>query len=122
MVSDEKNRVLAFHRSLASTLLTLVCNMSENWVNGLAAKVDELIGMVREINVHLKYGQDRVEKQCERIVHLEDRVDLLESENQKVKGELTMLRWMGVAIGIIATVGGADCDDAEVKKQWLVVE
>ena len=78
--------------------------MSENWVNGLAAKVDELIGMVREINVHLKYSQDRVEKQCERIVHLEDRVDQLESENQKVKGELTMLRWLGVAVGVVATV------------------
>ena len=78
--------------------------MSENWVNGLASKVDELIGMVREINVHLKYGQDRVEKQCERIVHLEDRVDQLESENQKVKGELMMLRWLGVAVGVVATV------------------
>lgn len=77
--------------------------MSETWVNGLAAKVDELIVMVREINVHLKYSQDRLENQCERIVRLEDRVDQLESENQKVKGELTMLRWMGVAMGIIAT-------------------
>ena len=77
--------------------------MSENWANGLASKVGELIGMVREMNVHLKYSQERQESQCERIVRLEDRVDQLESENQKVKGELTMLRWMGVAIGIIAT-------------------
>ncbi|MDE0041720.1 MAG: hypothetical protein OXT74_06770 [Candidatus Poribacteria bacterium] len=46
--------------------------MSENWVNGLASKVDELIVMVREINVHLKYSQERLENQCERIVRLED--------------------------------------------------
>lgn len=77
--------------------------MSEaNQIQGLAVKVDELIVMVREINVHLKYGQERVEKQGERIVHLEDRVDQLESENQKVKGELTMLRWFGVVISIVA--------------------
>ena len=49
-------------------------------------------------------ARNRVEKQCERIVHLEDRVDQLESENQKVKGELTMLRWLGVAVGVVATV------------------
>ena len=78
--------------------------MSDNWIEGLASKVDELLGMVREINVHLKYSQERQDSQCERIVRMEDRVDVLESENQKVKGELTMLRWLGVAAVVLATV------------------
>ena len=70
----------------------------------IESKVDELIGMVREINVHLKYGQDRMENICEKLGSVEARTDFLESRDQQVKGELTMLRWLGVAAVVLATV------------------
>ena len=62
------------------------------WVKDNDRKLDELIVMVREMNVTLKHVEKRMDTQCSEIEALEQRVDVLESHKQKVDGELTMLR------------------------------
>ena len=62
----------------------------------------ELIRGVGEINVHLKYSQERMETLSGRVVKTEGRLTTLEASDEKRKGEMVMLRWIGIVIGTLA--------------------
>ena len=62
----------------------------------------ETLKAVSEINVHLKYGQDRMDRMSERVSGSESRIDMLELSDEKRKGEMIMLRWIFGGIGLVA--------------------
>ena len=62
----------------------------------------ELIKGVCEINVHLKYSQERIETLSGRVGTTEGRLTTLEASDEKRKGEMVMLRWIGIVIGTLA--------------------
>lgn len=75
-----------------------------SWVKDIDRKVDELIVKMTEMHTDLKHYNQRADRQCERIEALEGKVDALENENYKHKGELNTLRIFGIIIGLVATV------------------
>ena len=70
----------------------------KQWVRDLDNKLDILIQQVTETRTDIKHLVVRVDNICNRLGKSEERISFLESENQKMKGELTMLRYLGIAI------------------------
>ena len=75
-----------------------------SWVRDIDGKVDQVVIKLTEVHTDLKHFNQRTDKLCDRMETAEGRIDALENENHKHKGELNTLRIFGIVIGLIATV------------------
>ena len=73
----------------------------------LTDKVDQVVGFMHRTSVQLEHGSARFDKQCDRIENIEAKVDNLEAHRDKIAGEVSMIRIIGLVFAVIAAVGGA---------------
>lgn len=74
----------------------------KDWVKDIDKKVDDILEFMHKMEIHLDYTSKRIDVQCEKLNNQEVRLKSIEEEIHKHKGELTMLKWVLSAVGLIA--------------------
>ena len=70
----------------------------------LDKKVDMILESIHKMEVHQSYSQERHDAQCEKIGNHDARLKKVEEELATHKGEVTMLRWLLMGIGVIGAL------------------
>ena len=75
----------------------------KQWVRDYVdGKGDRPLEFMHKVEVHLDYTAERFDKQCEKLANHETRLKTLEDEINTHNGQLSMLRWIGGALTVIA--------------------
>ena len=83
-------------------------NGLKQWVRDYVdGKVDRVIEFMHKVEVHLDYTASRFDARCEKLTNHEIRIKGIEDEIDTHNGQLSMLRWIGSSLTVIAIIAVA---------------